>query len=134
MQSAPGLDGITYCHLHHLPSSQIVLATLFNKLLEAKAVPLLWGSAQFIYKAGNTNDPSNFRPITLTPVVGKLFHKILSQHLEMYLKANNVIDTSVQKGFITSLPGMFEHVYSLSAILQDGLWFSKQETFDDDLP
>ena len=30
-----------------------------------------------------------------------------------------MIDASVQKGFITSLPGVFEHVYSLSAILQD---------------
>ena len=32
---------------------------------------------------------------------------------------NNVIDTSVQKGFITGLPGVFEHVYTLSAILQN---------------
>jgi len=32
---------------------------------------------------------------------------------------NNVIDTTVQKGFITGLPGVFEHVYSLSAMLQD---------------
>jgi len=103
-----------------------VLATLFNKLLEAKAAsaaPLLWGSARIklIHKAGNTDDPSNFRPIALTSVVGKLFHKILSHQLEMYLKANNVIDTSVQKGFLTGLPGVFEHVYSLSAILQDCL-------------
>jgi len=37
----------------------------------------------------------------------------------MYLKANNVIDTSVQKGFLTGMPDVFEHVYSLSAILQD---------------
>ena len=123
MQSAPGLDGITYYHLQHLPCSQYVLATLFNKLLEAKAALSLWGSARIklIYKAGNTNDPSNFRPFALTSVVGKLFHKILSQRLEMYLKANNVIDSSVQKGLLTGLPGIFEHVYSLSAILQDVL-------------
>jgi len=30
-----------------------------------------------------------------------------------------VIDTSIQKGFITGLPGVYEHIYSLSAILQD---------------
>lgn len=30
-----------------------------------------------------------------------------------------MIDTGIQKGFITDLPGVFEHVYSLSAILQD---------------
>ena len=114
----------TYYHLHHLPSSQHVLATLFNKLLEAKAAPSLWGSAQInlIYKAGNTNDPSNFHPIALTSVVSCFI-----RFLEMYLKANNVIDTSVQKDFLTGLLGMFENVLSLSAI------FSKQETIDDDL-
>ena len=30
-----------------------------------------------------------------------------------------MIDTSIQKGFITGLPGVYEHIYSLSAILQD---------------
>ena len=39
----------------------------------------------------------------------------------MYLRANNVIDTSVQKGFVTGLPGVFEHIYSLSAIMEDAL-------------
>jgi len=42
------------------------------------------------------------------------------QRLEEYLQKNNVIDTSVQKDFITG-PGVFEHVYSLSAILQDAI-------------
>ena len=123
MQSAPGLDGITYYHLNHLPSCQHVLATLFNKLLEARAAPSFWGSARIklVHKAGNTDDPSNFRPIALTSVVGKLFHKILSRRLEEYLKVNSVIDACVQKGFLTGVPGVFEHVYSLSAILQDAL-------------
>ena len=39
----------------------------------------------------------------------------------MYLRANNVIDTSVQKGFVTGLPGVLEHTYSLSAITEDAL-------------
>jgi len=60
-------------------------------------------------------------PIALTSVVGKLFNNLANVCREMYLKANNVINTSVQKGFLTALPGVFEHIYSLSAILQDGL-------------
>ena len=32
---------------------------------------------------------------------------------------NSVIDSSVQKGFISGLSGVFEHIYTLSAILQD---------------
>ena len=123
------MDGITYYHLHHLPSSHHMLAILFNKLLEVTTALLSWDSARIklIYKAGDPDDPSNFQPIAITSVVGKLFHKILSHRLEVYLRANNVIDTSVQKpaskqkGFVSGLPGVFEHVYSLSAIKQDAL-------------
>ena len=123
MQSAPGMDGITYYHLYHLPSIHHFMATLFNKLLETGTAPPSWGVARLrlIHKSGDTSDPSNFRPIALTCVVGKLFHKILSRHLEIYLRANNVIDTSIQKGFVSGLPGVFEHIYSLSAIMEDAL-------------
>ena len=121
MKSAPGSDGITYFHLNRLPSSHHFMATLFNKLLENSSSPACWGLAhiKLIYKAGDTSDPTNFRPIALTSVVGKVFHKIISLRLEDYLRKNNVIDTCVQKGFITGLPGVFEHIYSLSAILHD---------------
>ena len=99
------------------------MATLFNKLLDRGVAPACWGLANvtLLYKAGDSSDPSNFRPIALTSVVGKIFHKIISFCLEEYLQKNKVIDTSVQKGFISSLPGVFEHIYSLSAILQDAL-------------
>ena len=121
MQSAPGMDGITYYHLSRLPSSQHFMATLFNKILQAESAPACWGLARIklIFKAGSPDDPSNYQPIALTSVVGKLFHKILSHRLEMYLRSNGVIDTSVQKGFVSGLPGVFEHIYSLSAIMQD---------------
>ena len=81
MQSATGLGVITYYHLYYLPSSHHILATLFNKLLKAETSPPLWGSVKIklINKAGNPDDPSNFWPIALTSVVGKLFHLILSQ-------------------------------------------------------
>ena len=45
----------------------------------------------------------------------------LSHRLEMHLRENSEIDTGVQKGFLSSLQGMFEHVYSLSAIMQDDI-------------
>ena len=54
-------------------------------------------------------------------MVGKLFHKIISRHLETYLRHNDVLDTSTQKGFISGMPGVFEHINTLSAIMQDAL-------------
>ena len=93
--------------LCHLPSSHHFIATLFNKLIKSGSAPACWGRARIklIYKSGDNSDPSNFRPIALTSVVGKLLYKILSRRLEEYLKSNDVIDTSVQKGFLLGSQG-----------------------------
>ena len=123
MKSAPGPDRITYYHLFHLPCTHHFLATLFNKILEAGTAPRNWDEAhiKLIYKSGDRHDPSNFCPIALTSVIGKLFHKIISRRLETYLRHNDMLDTSIQKGFISGMPGVFEHIYTLSAIMQDAL-------------
>lgn len=41
-----------------------------------------------LYKKGDASLPKNFRPITLISVIGKLFHCILSFHLEKFVLAN----------------------------------------------
>ena len=122
-KSVPGFDGITYYHLNHLPSTHHFMATLFNKLIKSGTAPACWGLARIklIYKTGDNSDPSDFRPIALTSVVGKLLHKIISRRLEAYLRVNDALDPSIQKGFVKGLPGVFEHIYAVSAIMQDAL-------------
>ena len=86
--SSPGDDGITYHHLKMMPSTHHFLASLFSKvLLCSHAPPTSWTHAKIImiYKKGDTTDPANFRPIALTSVIGKLFHKILANGLERYI-------------------------------------------------
>jgi len=61
-----------------------------------------------IYKAGDVAYPSNFLPIALTSVTRKIFHKIISFHLEEYLQKDKVINTTIQNGFIASLSGVFK--------------------------
>jgi len=118
-KSAPGWDSITYYHLNHLPSAHHFIATLFNKLLEKGVSPACWGSAhiKLIYKAGDPSDPSSSAQLLLPLLLRNSLYR-----LEDFLIKNNVID-------ITGLPGVFEHVYSLSAILQDASSFKK--TIDD---
>ena len=65
-----------------------------------------------IHKKDDPASPSNFCPIALTSCIGKLFHKILSRRLEKFLVENGVIDTSVQKGFVTGINGVLEHILS----------------------
>jgi len=120
--SSPGDDGISYHHLKKMPSIHHYLATLFSKvLLENQEAPHPWSGAtiKLIHKSGDTNIPSNFRPITLS-VVGKLFHNILATRLENFA-IDNIVDNSAQKGFLTNINGTMEHIFAISAIVQNAM-------------
>ena len=103
LSSAPGPDGITYFHLKKLPICHNFLATLYSKiLLQSHSAPASWcqGKTILLYKKGDASLPKNFCPITLTSVIGKLFHRILSLRLEKFVLTNKLLDSSIQKGFL----------------------------------
>ena len=100
--SSPGEDRITYHHLKKMPSTNHFLATLFSKvLLEKHTAPESWCEAiiKLVYKGGDNHPSANFRPIALTSIFGKLFHKIVALRLERFVMDNGIIDTSLQKRF-----------------------------------
>ena len=79
--SSPGTDQNTYLHLRNLPSTHYFLAALFTKiLLETHSGPPSWFSAEItlIPKGGDPSNPKNFRPIAMSSVIPKLFHKLKS--------------------------------------------------------
>ena len=51
------------------------LACMFNKSLEKKKFPALWKTARVIpiFKEGDKNAKENYRPISVLPVVSRLF-------------------------------------------------------------
>ena len=105
-----------------MTSTHHFLATLFSKiLLESYSPPSSWCSARIklIHKGGDTNCPANFRPIALTSAIGKLFNKIIASRLEEYLLENNIINPSLQKGFLRGINGTMEHIFSLSTIVDN---------------
>ena len=120
--SKPGANGISYYHLKNLPCTHLFLALLYsNTLLHSNVAPPSWcmGKITLIHKDGSTSEPGNFRPIALTSTIGKLFHKILASRLEVYLRQNSIINTTTQKGFLTGMNGVMEHVASMSAIIEN---------------
>ena len=56
----------------------------------AKVIPL--------FKNGNKDDPSNFRPISLLPIIGKVFERIIFDRIQNYLNVFEILSDS-QFGF-----------------------------------
>ncbi len=121
--SVPGDDGISYHHLKKLPSTHHFLATLFSKILFVNhTAPKSWCQAKVkLIPKGDASEPGNFRPIALTSTIGKLFNKIMACRLERFLRVNGLIDTSLQKGFLSNISGTMEHIFATSSIVQNAM-------------
>jgi hypothetical protein len=100
-KKAPGLDNISNTMIKQ---SQTVLlpclSKLFNSCLSHGKYPQSWaeGYISVIHKSGDAADPNNYRGITITSSVGKVFNSILNERLDSFLKQNNIID-DCQIGF-----------------------------------
>ena len=107
-----------------MPASHHFLATLFTKiLLKSHSAPPVWSKAKIKlhFKGGDPKLPHNVQPIAFTSTIGKLLHKILAIRLERFLFSNDLIDSTIQKGFLTGVNGTFEHIFSVSEILDNAL-------------
>ena len=60
-----------------------ILTDLFNTCLHHQQVPKAWKNALvgLIHKKGNTSDIKNYRPISLLPIMYKVFSNILLQRM-----------------------------------------------------
>ena len=65
------------------------LAVLFNCSLQCGKVPLEWKSA--VLKGGNSEDVGNYRPVSVLPVIVKIFERLLHQQLYRYLQIHSIL-------------------------------------------
>jgi hypothetical protein len=77
------------------------LAKLFNLSLSQRKFPMIWKLAHVIpiYKKGEPDKCSNYRPISLLSCVSKIMERAVFKHLYTYLK---VLITKEQAGFLPS--------------------------------
>ena len=47
-----------------------------------------------IHKSGDIEEPTNFRPINLLPIISKILEKVISTELTEYLENNNLLNES----------------------------------------
>ena len=77
------------------------LTYIFNQSLLTGIFPDEWKSARVnpLYKnSGKRNDPTNYRPISVIPVVAKIFERVVYDQLYHYLTENCIL-SRYQSGF-----------------------------------
>lgn len=94
-KKAPGFDLITKEVLVQLPRKAIVfITTLFNSMQRVQYFPRLWKISQIlmVHKVGKpANEVTSYRPISLLPVLSKVFEKLLLHRMLPLLQKNNII-------------------------------------------
>ena len=100
--SAAGVDGITSIMLKNTAISVSPLLThLFNLSISTGSVPSAWKLSRVIpiFKSGDRQSASNYRPISLQPIIGKLLERLIHQNILQHLRINNIL-TPRQFGFL----------------------------------
>lgn len=91
-----GLDGIHHRVLKELADVIVgPLSIIFQQSWESGEVPVDWKLANVvpIFKKGKKEDPSNYRPVSLTSVSGKIM-KMTPEVIEVHQGDNSVIGPS----------------------------------------
>ena len=101
-KKAPGFDLVTAQMLKELPPKGIMKLThIFNAAIRLQHIPKSWKKAEIITipKPGKSlNDVSSYRPISLLPIISKLFEKLFMKRLKSIIIKNKLIP-SHQFGF-----------------------------------
>jgi Reverse transcriptase (RNA-dependent DNA polymerase) len=110
-KTAPGLDGLTATKVKTLPAGQ--LAQWFSLFLFRGFVPRRLNDARvtLIPKVAEPAGPSDYRPIAVSSVLLRLFHKILDSRLQAIPLNND------QKGF-KQCDGTRDHSFLLRSLLK----------------
>ncbi len=93
------------------------MAKLFNLVLESSVFPAQWNMSYQVplYKKGDVLDCGNYRGISITSCVGKVFNSILSKRINQFLEENSKLSRS-QAAFRKS-HSTLDHVYTLKTIV-----------------
>ena len=83
-----------------LPFMKTSLAIMFNTSIETSLFPKCWKLARInpIFKGGDKSEKSNYRPISILPVISRLFGKLIADQSCRYMNENNMFSSN-QSGF-----------------------------------
>ena len=126
--SAAGLNALSYVPYKKCPAIMFTLHKIVKKIWKTKEIPDDWAQAFIILlsKSDVLDDPSEFRPIAITIVSGKIVFSVISDRLQKFLVLNDYISRATQKGFLFGLPGCLEHSFTLYEALRNAKTAGRQ--------
>ena len=77
-----------------------ILQIIFQTSLNIGRVPTDWNAALVtpVFKKGSPTQPSNYRPVSLTCIISKVFERIIASNIMKHLEENNIL-IDLQYGF-----------------------------------
>ena len=114
LDSAPGPDGIPAILLKKCATSlREPIYLLWSESMSSGIVPNFYktGYVSPLFKKGNKCEAGNYRPVTLTSHVVKVYERVVRKHMVDYLETNSLL-TEKQHGFRSSrscLTQMLDH-------------------------
>ncbi|XP_071944696.1 uncharacterized protein [Antedon mediterranea] len=124
IDKSPGPDNIHPCLLNKCAEElSEPLYLLFKKSTEEGKLPKIWKRADVspIFKKGSKSQASNYRPISLTCIICKIFEHIIRNNILRHVK-NNAILTTEQHGFVekkSCLTNLLEFMEDVTKALDD---------------
>lgn len=121
--SAAGPDGIDYSVFKLLPNISAKFFCLISKVIVKKGrVPHGWKKSimRLLYKKGDINCPSNWRPISISNSIYRIFSCVWAKsinkaHLNLHIFSN------VQRGFIEAVNGCSDNAMIISELFYDAM-------------
>ncbi|KAJ3614940.1 hypothetical protein NHX12_018509 [Muraenolepis orangiensis] len=138
--SAPGPSGTSYKVYKYCPKLLLRLWYILRVFWRRGRIPDQWRVAEGVWipKEENSTQLDQFRIISLLCVEAKVFFSAVSKQLCTYLAENTYIDTSVQKGGISGMPGCLEHTGVVTQLIREArenkgnlsvLWLDLENAF-----
>lgn len=115
------------------------LADIFNECIDHGIFPDLMKHSKVVplFKAGDKQDPSNYRPVSILPVLSKVFEKIILNQMLSHFNQNNLLHNQqfgFTKGRCTTDAGvaLIKHVFNAWEESKDaiGVFCDLSKAFD----
>ncbi|KAJ3610372.1 hypothetical protein NHX12_022464 [Muraenolepis orangiensis] len=138
--SAPGPSGTSYKVYKYCPKLLLRLWYILRVFWRRGRIPDQWRVAEGVWipKEENSTQLDQFHIISLLCVEAKVFFSAVSKRLCTYLAENTYIDTSVQKGGVSGMPGCLEHTGVVTQLIREArenkgnlsvLWLDLENAF-----